>query len=284
VDGAVAWPHQFTITLEGNVRVIAGNDLPDHPTGTYPVSPSDDAYNYDRNPNSIAAQSLRFELPAVPTLAAQPSCIGGTVGILLTGSMLYNAFDAGGRDAVAHEIQDSCQGHPEAQGNYHYHNLTACVNDEGTGHSPLVGYAFDGFGIYGHRGENGQTLTNTDLDECHGHTHLIEWDGQRVEMYHYHATWEFPYTVGCYRGNPAVDLRALLGGQGGSPEQQPSQGQSAQGGSGGPPDLAAAAAQLGISEQQLREALGPPPPDFAAAAQKLGLSEAQLRQALNVTP
>jgi hypothetical protein len=290
VDGAVTWPHEFTISLNGNVRVISSNDLPDHPTGTYPVSPNDDAYNYDRNPNTIAAQSLRFELPAVPSIAVRPACVGGTIGVLLTGSLLFNAFDAGGRDAVAHELQDSCQGHPESQGNYHYHNVTSCVDDAGTGHSPLVGYAFDGFGIYGHRGEQGETLTNADLDECHGHTHMIAWDGQMLEMYHYHATWEFPYTLGCYRGTSAVDLRTLMGGQGGQPGGLP-EGQAGQpgndagqppqgGGADGRPDLAAAAAQLGLTEQQLREALGPPPPAVAAAAQKLGISEAELRQAL----
>jgi hypothetical protein len=294
VDGAVTWPHEFTITLEGNVRVIASNDLPNHPTGNYPVSPSDDAYNYDRNPNAITARSLQLKLPALPTVAAQPTCIRGTVGILLTGAMLYNAFDAAGRDAVAHELQDSCQGHPEAQGNYHYHNLTSCIDEGEGGHSPLVGYAFDGFGLYGHHGENGADLTNADLDECHGHTHTIQWDGQPVEMYHYHATWEFPYTIGCYRGTSTVDIRDFMGGSGGQPGGQPGQpggqpgqpgGQPGQPGGqppGGPPDLAAAAARLGISEQQLREALGPPPPNLAAAAAKLGISEQALRQALGL--
>ena len=47
-------------------------------------------------------------------------------------------------------------------------------------------------------------LTDADLDKCHGHTHEIDWDGQKVVMYHYHATWEVPYTVGCYRGTPVV--------------------------------------------------------------------------------
>ncbi|HAJ61709.1 MAG TPA: hypothetical protein DCP31_22720 [Cyanobacteria bacterium UBA8543] len=64
----------------------------------------------------------------------------------------------------------------------------------------------DGFGIYGHRGEGGKVLTNADLDACHGHTHPIEWDGKQVNLYHYHATWEYPYTVGCYRGT-AADLK-----------------------------------------------------------------------------
>ena len=67
-------------------------------------------------------------------------------------------------------------------------------------HSALVGYAKDGFGIHGNQGENGLPLTNADLDECHGHTHSIERNGASAAMYHYHATYEYPYTLGCYRG------------------------------------------------------------------------------------
>lgn len=52
------------------------------------------------------------------------------------------------------------------------------------------------------------------------------------------------------------------------------------------PDIKGAAAKLGISEQQLVQALGmpdrPPGPNFAAAAAKLGVSEAQLKAALGV--
>ena len=53
-------------------------------------------------------------------------------------------------------------------------------------------------------------------------------------------------------------------------------------GGGQMPDLAAAAAQLGVSEKTLRAALGAPPPDFAAAALALGVSEADLIAALGV--
>ena len=112
--------------------------------------------------------------------------------------------DAQGKDAVAHEVQDRCQGHPECSGAYHYHSLTTCLEGAGPAgaHSPLVGYALDGFGIHGRHGEGGVVLANADLDECHGHTHEIEWDGRRVSLYHYHATWEYPYTLGCFRGRP----------------------------------------------------------------------------------
>lgn len=201
VDGAVSWSSTFNLTKNANTRTLTGNGLPDHTTGVYPISPSDDAYTVDRNPNSITARTLNASVPANPTVAASPSCLGmGAIGYTLSGVAIYNGFDAGGNDAVAHEVQDACHGHPQQQGQYHYHDLTPCIDDSGTGHSQLVGYALDGFGIYGSRGENGQTLTNADLDECHGHTHQIEWDGQTVSMYHYHATTEFPYTLGCFKG------------------------------------------------------------------------------------
>jgi len=58
-----------------------------------------------------------------------------------------------------------------------------------------VGYIRDGFPIYGYKGVGGVELRNGDLDECHGHSH-------GSLGYHYHATLEYPYTVGCYRGTP----------------------------------------------------------------------------------
>jgi hypothetical protein len=203
VDGSVAWPSSINIAVEGEQRVVRGNGLPDHTTGTYPIARTDDAWAYDRNPNRINPQNVMLRLSAMPMLAAEPSCVGmGAIGIMLTGSVFFNALDAAGLDGVAHEIQDACYGHPEMRGTYHYHNLTSCIPDRGEGHSALLGYAFDGFGFYGTRGEDGTPLTGAALDECHGHTHAIEWDGTTVVMYHYHATAEYPYTLGCFRGTP----------------------------------------------------------------------------------
>lgn len=215
VDGEVAWPSQFSAELTGTTRTLMGNGLPAHTTGVYPVAQSDDAYRYDRNPNSIKEQAVRLTLPAMPALASQPSCLGGgPVGVLLTGSVLHVALDAAGRDAVAHETQDHCQGHPEPSGRYHYHNLTTCLEDGGGDHSPLMGYALDGFGMYGHHGEGGAALSNADLDACHGHAHTVAWDGETVDLYHYHATAEYPYTVGCMMGQSA---RPMLPGGGSGP-------------------------------------------------------------------
>ncbi|EKD92936.1 MAG: hypothetical protein ACD_28C00299G0005 [uncultured bacterium] len=205
VDGDISWANaQFTLETKGTTREIKGNGLPiNHNTGTYPISTQDEAYLYDRNPNSIKEQKVVLSLPVQPTLAATPRCASGMVAIALNGIAIFNGLDAGGKDAVAHEIQDQCDGHPQKDGQYHYHNLSNCLEDtpRDTEHSALVGYALDGFGLYGKKGENGKILTNADLDECHGHTHEIKWEGSLKNMYHYHATEEYPYTIGCFKGN-----------------------------------------------------------------------------------
>jgi hypothetical protein len=207
VDGSVDWASELSVTPDGNRRRIVGNGLPNHSTGRYPVARGDDAYRHDRNPNTISAQRLDVSVPAAPRAARSPSCLPmGPIGVLLTGAVFFNSLDARGEDAAAHEIQDACQGHPERSGQYHYHMLSTCLEPagKGGGHSPLVGYAFDGFGIFGRRGESGAVLSNADLGDCHGHSHEITWDGARTELFHYHATWEFPYTLGCYRGTAEV--------------------------------------------------------------------------------
>jgi hypothetical protein len=165
VPGDVHWPSRYEMHIEGDQRIFTLNDLPVHGTGTFPIPPDSEAYQYDRNPNSIATQSMSVSLPLNPVLAAQPSCAPGAVGILLSGAVLFNALDAPGRDAVAHETQDKCQGHPQQSGVYHYHSISTCIDDKRLpdGHSALVGYALDGFGIYGRYGEGGKLLSSADL-------------------------------------------------------------------------------------------------------------------------
>jgi len=68
------------------------------------------------------------------------------------------------------------------------------------GRSTLVGYALDGYGIYVERNANGTILTNTELDACHGRTSRVRWNGKVQLEYHYDATLEYPYTIGCFHG------------------------------------------------------------------------------------
>ncbi|MGB3691674.1 MAG: YHYH protein [Spirulinaceae cyanobacterium] len=206
VEGRINWSNaEISVSVEGDFRVFRSNKLPVHSTGKFPIQPGTEAYKYDRNPNSIREQSLVLKLPATPVVAETPDCVPmGLIGYSLTGSAIFNAFDAAGRDAPAYEIQDHCNAHPERGGTYHYHDWSECIPDksgDSGNHSDIAGFMLDGFPIFGPKGENGVTVTNNELDECHGHTHNIVIDGKTVSLYHYHFTHEFPYTIGCFRGS-----------------------------------------------------------------------------------
>lgn len=205
VMGTVAWSGTFSATANGSSLDILGNGLPLAPvtTGTFPIASSDPAYAYDQNPNHIAAQTIDYTLPYNPTAAATLGCLnGGPIGIAINGVAIFDALDALGHDAVAREEQDGCHGHPDQSSTYHYHGwLQVCVADAGTTtqNSSLLGYALDGYGIYG-PWYNGKVLTTADLDQCHGITSVVNWHGVNTSIYHYVSTYDFPYTVGCYHG------------------------------------------------------------------------------------
>jgi hypothetical protein len=207
VQGSVSWPQaRYAVTVSGDRRIFTTNDLPERfTTGVFPIAATDPAFAYDRNPNTIGTQSISYAVPAHPTIAASPTCLNmGAIGVLSDGVVLFNALDAEGRDAVAHEVLDRCGGHPERSGTYHHHDIPPCLLATATGTSTLVGYARDGFGVYVERDAQGNLPTDADLDACHGRTGPVTWDGGQVTMYHYVATAEYPFTLGCYRGIPSA--------------------------------------------------------------------------------
>ena len=207
VQGSVSWPSAtFSTQVSGDTRVITTNDLPEKEnSGIFPIARTDPAYQFDTNPNHLGSNPTTLRLPALPQPAASPSCTGlGPIGVLNDGVFLYNALDDAGRDAVAHETQDSCNGHPDGHERYHYHDVPSCIRDHATGTSTLVGYALDGYGIYVERDTKGNLPTNADLDACHGRTSAVMWDGKLTTMYHYDATLEYPYSVGCFHGSPVI--------------------------------------------------------------------------------
>ena len=208
VQGSVLKEASFSNKVSGATRTIITNDIPNHKVGTFPVSPTDPSYAYDRNPNLITEQTFTYSLSASPSYSATPNCMGGEAGIMLTGVALFNGFDAGGRDAGAWEIQDSCDGHPQKEGFYHYHTLSSCIKDVSV--KTVIGYALDGFPITGPQVAPGNILTTSDLDACHGLTSQVVLDGKNLTTYHYVMTEDFPYSVSCFRGTAIQppDLKA----------------------------------------------------------------------------
>ena len=199
----------------------------------------------------------------------------GPIAFAVNGVSIYGPEDGPGGDAVAgqegkyeedrqHVWLGICHGHSGPGGDYHYHADANCVHwhaDDSAGetwrdynidssrqvseHSPIIGFAFDGYPIYGFVGwdENGETREMSssyrlkdgetgyngiddyefisgmgDLDACNG-----QW-GTTPEFpngtYHYHTTWVngegdlgFPYFLLCYRG--VAETSNADAGQGG---------------------------------------------------------------------
>lgn len=210
VEGAVSWPNAANgFAIQGENRMLATNDLPvDATTGNFPISLSDPAYQYDKNPNSVQDQLFTWAVPAMPAAAPEPWCTGlGPIGVAVNGVLIFNALDDAGRDAGAHEVQDSCNGHPQMSGVYHYHDLSPCLETSaasGAGSSTLVGYALDGYGIYVERDAAGNLPTDADLDACHGRTSTVMWDGTPLAIYYYDVTIQYPYFIGCFHGTPVA--------------------------------------------------------------------------------
>ena len=177
--------------------IIESQGYPNHPTAIFPNS---------GNPNSIAVQNFRFRLPLQPERSDVITRLPmGPIGMALNGVVFFNPFEQGGMNAVAGYSEvwlDSCCGHPQQTGVYHYHKYPACVKspfrDDGRQHSPVIGFSFDGFPIYGPWEAAGVMAkdagNDSALDLCNGHA-----DSERG--YHYHVTpGRFPYVVGGYRG------------------------------------------------------------------------------------
>ena len=204
VQGSKSWPEAtFSTSVSGSARKFTTKNLPvGGLTGTFPIAKTDPAYTYDGNPNTIGSTNAKtISITTTPTVAATPNCLtNGAIGIMLNGVVFFNALDGPGRDAAANEVQDLCQGHPESHGQYHYHDVSTCVSSKVTSNSDIIGWAYDGYPLVVERDAAGNLPNNADLDVCHGRTSPIMVDGKLVTQYHYSATLEYPYTLGCYRG------------------------------------------------------------------------------------
>jgi hypothetical protein len=190
-------------------------------------------------------QDIDIEIMAYPCLVASPqnvTCVGETVGLTRNGGV--SIFSMWGADPCVDAVQvegdtfDHCGGHAEPQQKqYHYHVPPVCLLNQQNGntvyddgdtsswtftHDLIVGWALDGFPVYGPHGTSGNMMRQCDdaaadagdcLDACNGHDQH-EIDGF---LYHYHFAGEVcdsisetcdplpsttyrPYTVACLKG------------------------------------------------------------------------------------
>jgi len=188
---------------DGKEMIVHTRNLPNHPTALFP--------NRLTNPNSIQEGDHTYYIPVEPVRNLKAVAMDktnsnkalpmGTIGFAINGVCFFNPFDAGQMEAVS--IMDRCCGHPSPTNQYHYHKYPVCVKspfaDDGEGHSPLIGFAFDGFPIYGPyvaKGVMAKDVKENPLDDFN-----MRNDDERG--WHYHVTpGKYPYIIGGFAGAP----------------------------------------------------------------------------------
>jgi hypothetical protein len=205
-----------TVSFTADAMVIHTKGLPNHPTGKFPETGFG-------NPNFITEHDRTYFIPLDPKVNprhifttrdnSNHALPMGPIGVAVNGVVFFNPFDAQSQDASS--LMDRCCGHPAPDGTYHYHKYPICVNspwaDEGKEHSPVIGWAFDGFPIYGPFESDG--VMAKDLKGSNALNEFnLHFDPERG--WHYHVTpGEFPYIIGGYWGTEDPRDRQPGGGR-----------------------------------------------------------------------
>lgn len=149
---------QVSAVCDTDELIVTSNDIPHYTfTQLTPTQLNDDP-------------GFEVRVPKNPTLAAnwtEISCLG-TVGVAVNGVKIFGPNEAQMPDPygdpIANGIMDDCRGH---HGDHHYHGMvTKCLTQDSVGEaepwtladlptnvpSPVIGYAYDGFPIYGSLG------------------------------------------------------------------------------------------------------------------------------------
>jgi len=143
-------------------------------------------------PSYVASLTHTYYIPVIPKKASTaytfatgpggpPSSLPSSRGLAFNGVI----FDAPAPTSVilaAYTLApfDDAGGHINLNAGYHYHAATGMSTKiaQTDGHAAMIGYAFDGYGIFENKDANGNTYT--DLDASRGH-----YDS--VRGYHYHV-------------------------------------------------------------------------------------------------
>jgi hypothetical protein len=157
------------IEVVDGYRIITANGIPDHPTGAFPNR---------GNPNRIAEQQHRFRVPLKPTISTQRSR-GVDFGVAVNGI----PFDPGTAELWNNDFQwhyealsgvfgksnrlgvDRNLAHVQPDGTYHYHGLPIGLLERlgADKRMVLVGWAADGYPVYGNIGPTDPSKPNSPL-------------------------------------------------------------------------------------------------------------------------
>jgi hypothetical protein len=112
--------------------------------------------------NNATGQNFTFKIPRSPTVPVNKTAVPfGHFGVWIDGVSMFNAWNnkSYNNSGVWQEVDytmmkafyDSCNGYP-SYSNSEYHisvNPVCLYNISNSSHSPLLGFAFDGYPVYG---------------------------------------------------------------------------------------------------------------------------------------
>lgn len=140
------------VQYSSNNVYVSTTCIPDYNIGPWTANPNipvnkDFIFKITRNPIQNTGILTKTPLGHVGVWSNGVSIFNPKDG------MSYNNAGVWNRDALFFEgvSFDNCLGHPGPGGEYHHHvNPTCLYNDKDSlNHSPIIGYAFDGYPIYG---------------------------------------------------------------------------------------------------------------------------------------
>lgn len=146
-----------------------------------------------------------FRIPRNPVFSDTPilakrALFSGAIAVAVNGIPIFNPIKNDGvTDTLIAGELDEFGGHCGRADDYHYHIAPLHLVDV-VGAANPIGYALDGFALYGLTETDGTTVTG--LDEYNGHTY-------QSGVYHYHSSKTYPYVNGGLRGVVQVQNDAI---------------------------------------------------------------------------
>ena len=153
-----------------------------------------------------------------PAFSGTPQTRDSSLGIAVNGIPIFD-YSAGGemsledlysyhprQDTILIQQLDICGGHTGRGDDYHYHELPRCMIEQmdNKDDNPIIGWAFDGFPLYGNNNPDGSAIATGDLDVCHGQ--LDDKFG-----YRYHTSDAPPYIWQCLVGEVELNDVPTIG-------------------------------------------------------------------------
>lgn len=193
-DAFKAFEKTVSVRWDNDFLFVESNGMPDHPmmigiTAWQQQVPIPQKYS----------GSNAWRIPLHPKFAEKPvsakqQLFRGAIALAINGVPIFNPIKNDGRtDTFLAGELDEFGGHCGRGDDYHYH-VGPVHLEKIVGQGKPIGYALDGFPLYGYTDENGNEPK--DLDAFNGR---MEKDG-----YRYYSTKKYPYINGGMRGEVTV--------------------------------------------------------------------------------